>query len=192
MTRFNDGKCDPRGRFWCGGTDLFEGGWTDQASLYIVEDDEATEVSGGVGCSNGLAFSQDLRTAWYIDTARRRVDMIELTGKNRKPGSRRAAFEVPERDGYPDGMALDMDGNLWVAHWGAGFVACHRPDGEIIAKVEVPASKTSSCCFGGSDLRTLFVTTAAEGIPEDQEALAGCVFCARLPVMGAPVGRYAG
>ena len=192
LTRFNDGKCDPKGRFWCGGTELFEGGWHDRASLYLVEDDEATEVFDGVGCSNGLAFSVDCRKLWYIDTPRRRVDVIELAGKERRPGKRREAFEVPERDGYPDGMAMDADGNLWIAHWGAGYVACHRPDGEIVAKVVVPASKSSSCCFGGPDMRTLFVTTAAEDIPEEREPLAGSVFCARLPVAGAMVGRYAG
>lgn len=192
LTRFNDGKCDPMGRFWCGGTDLFEGGWRNQASLYIVERDKATEVFGGVGCSNGLAFSGDCRKLWYIDTARHRVDVIDLDGGGRRPGRRQTAFEVPERDGYPDGMSMDVDGNLWIAHWGAGYVACHRPDGEVIARVMVPASKASSCCFGGPDMRTLFITTAAEGIPEEQEPLAGSVFCARLPVAGAIVGRYAG
>jgi len=120
------------------------------------------------------------------------VDVIDLDGGERRPGRRQTAFEVPERDGYPDGMSMDVDGNLWIAHWGARYVACHRPDGEVIARVMVPASKASSCCFGGADMRTLFVTTAAEGIAKEREPLAGSVFCVRLPVAGAMVGRYAG
>lgn len=191
-TRFNDGKCDPLGRFWCGGTDLFEGGWTGRAKLYLVENDRAEAVVDGVGCSNGLAFTPGCDVAYYVDTALRRVDVLELSCGDRRPSGRRTAFQVPARDGLPDGMTIDSDGNLWLAHWGAGYVACHKPDGGMIAQVRVPASQASSCCFGGPDMRTLFITTAAEGIPTEREPLAGGVFCARLPVAGALSARYAG
>ena len=139
LTRFNDGKCDPLGRFWCGGTDLFEG-YHNLGKLYLVQGDRAETVLTGVACSNGLAFAPDCSRVWYIDTLRHRVDVIELEGEAHWPGQRRVAFEVPERDGLPDGMAMDVEGNLWIAHWGAGGVFCHRPDGEVIAKVAVPAS----------------------------------------------------
>jgi sugar lactone lactonase YvrE len=123
---------------------------------------------------------------FFIDTAACRVDVFDYDIETGKAEGRRPAFNV---EGMPDGMTIDDEGMLWVAIWGGGTVRRYDPKtGLILAEVEVPSRNTTSCCFGGEDMRTLYVTTSAE--EEQENPMAGCVFSARLPVAGAPTQRF--
>ena len=174
--RANDGKLDPAGRFWCGTSDEVEG--ICEGELYVLTPDgRCARLLSGLRCANGLAFRGD--TVYFIDSPSRcvmryRFDAETLTLHEGKP----VVFIDPAH-GLPDGMTMDEAGLLWVAHWGGGFVGCYDPaDGQLLARAEVPASQSSSCCFGGSDGRTLFITSAAIG--KDEEEHAGKVFAVRV------------
>jgi D-xylonolactonase len=91
-------------------------------------------------------------------------------------------------DGYPDGMAVDAEGCLWVAHWSGGCVSRFAADGRPLGRIEVPTENVTSCAFGGADMRTLFITTAG-GLGSVGEGIAGGVFMARTAVAGLPSGR---
>ena len=164
-TRMNDGKCDPLGRFWAGSI-----AWdkrTGAASLYRLEHDYAvTTVLRGVTISNGLAWP-DEATLYYIDTPTRGVDRFRITPEGRVV-DRTTVVRI--EDGQPDGMCIDDEGCLWVAVWGGSAVHRYAPDGTLLATAEVDAPQVSSCCLGGRDGRTLFVTTSCEGMDEAARA----------------------
>ena len=194
--RFNDGKCDAEGRFWAGTINLFPGE-SGLARLYCVMPDRSVHcVLDGVTNSNGLAFSADGRTLYYIDTPTRRVDAFDIL--NEPDGvpelkNRRTVVRIEEEDVWPDGMTIDAEGRLWIALWGTGKVGCYDPaTGAPLGEVRAPVRAVSSCCFGGDDLRTLYVTTAREGMLPGEANLAGDVYRARLPVSGAPSHRFRG
>ncbi|MFD9700097.1 SMP-30/gluconolactonase/LRE family protein [Lentzea sp. NPDC059081] len=182
-TRMNDGAADPRGRFWAGSMahDVTPGAGT----LYRLEGAEAVPVLTGVTISNGLAW----RTPdefFYIDTPTHRVDLMT-------PDGREPAFAIDPALGAPDGMSIDAEGALWVALWGGSAVVRFSRDGEVLARVDVPATQVSSCCFGGPDLTTLFVTTSQERFTPEQSAAephAGKLFAVDVDVAGLPVDRY--
>ena len=190
MTRFNDGKCDPQGRFWAGtadlyGLDQYRGG----VLCCLADDAHCSVLAEGFSCANGLAFAGD--TLYHIDSHRRRVDAYRVEEGPLCLADARVAFAIERAYGLPDGMTIDDEGMLWVAHWGGGFVGRYDPrTGALLARVNAPASQTSSCCFGGADMRTLFITSAAEGKPDEPHG--GNVFAVRLPVSGAGSPRYRG
>ena len=181
MVRANDGKCDPKGRFWCGTSDLVDG--ARQGGLYLLDEEGGCEqLLSGLECANGLAFDGD--TVYFIDSPRRRVDRYTFDEETLTLRDEQPAVEIDAKNGLPDGMTMDEEGMLWVAHWGGGFVGRYDPrTGRLLAKVETPASQTTSCCFGGSDGKTLFITSAAVG--KSGEPRGGNVFVARVPVAGA-------
>ncbi len=190
MTRFNDGKCDPQGRFWAGTADLYGIDEYRRGMLCCLTEDTRCDVlADGFSCANGLAFAGD--TLYHIDSHRHRVDAYRVRENPLRLTDARVAFAVPRESGLPDGMTLDEEGMLWVAHWFGGFVGRYDPaTGALLARVEAPASQTSSCCFGGADMRTLFITSASDGKPDEPHA--GNVFAVRLPVGGLPMPRYRG
>ena len=194
--RFNDGKCDPQGRFWAGTIHLFpeESGI---AALYcVLPDGRIRRVLDGVSNSNGLAFADGGQTLYYIDTPTRRVDAFDVeTGGDGFPilKNRRTVIRVPDDMGYPDGMTIDADGKLWIAHWGIGQVVCWDPRrGEALGLARVPVQAVSSCCFGGEDMKTLFITTAREDMAASEAERAGNIYSARLDVSGADSYRFMG
>lgn len=185
--RCNDGKCDPAGRLWIGtmGFGAPEGA----ASLYCVfPDGKVEEKLKGVTISNGLVWSPRKRFMYYNDTptnciARYRYD--NLKGDILFDG---IAVNIPEGTGSPDGMAIDADGNLWVAQWGGFGVYCYNPyTGELLTRIEVPAPNVASCAFGGPDLEWLYITTARAGLTDEQleeYPLSGSVFACKPGVQG--------
>lgn len=193
--RFNDGKCDPAGRFWVGTFDLLER--PHAGTLYRLDPDGRLHVVlRGITNSNGLAWSLDRTTMYYIDTPTRAVqafDYDHATGVIDRP---RVIIRFSEAGGWPDGMTLDAEGKLWVGLWGGGRVQRHDPaTGALLQTVTVPAPHTSSCAFGGPDLATLFITTARGGLsPEQLEEfpLSGDVFAAEPGVRGVPAYFYGG
>jgi sugar lactone lactonase YvrE len=166
LVRMNDGKCDPAGRFWAGTMDYEES--RPIASLYVY-DGTVRPVLDGVTISNGLAWSPDRQTMYYIDTPTKRVDVLDYDEKTGAVSGRRPFIEVD--GGHPDGMTLDDEGFLWVALWGGGAVRRYDPSGRPAGIVHLPVTNVSSCNFGGPGGTTLFITTSQQGLsPEQKEA----------------------
>lgn len=189
--RFNDAKCDPAGRLWAGTLALSEA--PELGTLYVVGPD-AVPIPRvpKVTISNGLAWSPDGETLYYIDSATRRVDAFDFDSTAASISNRRTVIRV--EDGLPDGMAIDHAGNLWVALWGGWKVACHDPrTGRRLAEVPLPVEAVTSCCFGNDD--ELWITTASRDLDAmglAAQPLASGVFRARVGIGGPAVVPFAG
>ncbi|MNR21440.1 L-arabinolactonase [compost metagenome] len=139
-------------------------------SLYVMEaDGQFRRVLTGISISNGLAWDDQRGLMYYIDTTTRGVDVMDYDVQSGSVGNRRRVFLFPEGAGDPDGMTIDREGMLWVAHWGGGCISRWNPrTGEQLAKVEVPAKNVTSCTFGGDLLDELYITTARDGMSEEE------------------------
>jgi sugar lactone lactonase YvrE len=194
-TRFNDGKCDPAGRFWCGSMDRQEE--SPVGTLYRMDPDlQVHIIEKNVTISNGMAWSPDGTVMYYIDSPTKTVfgyDYDIVTGNVR---GRRPVIVLGPHDGFPDGMTVDAEGMLWVAQWGAGCVGRWNPlTGQMVSRFEVPAMQTSACCFGGKELTDLYITTARKELTDEQlfhRPLSGCLFRLRTNVQGSPTFAFAG
>jgi sugar lactone lactonase YvrE len=189
--RFNDGKCDPAGRFWAG--TMADDQSPAAGALYrLGPDGRATLVLDGVTLSNGLAWSADGLTMYYIDSPTQRIDAFSFGPSTGEIRDRRAVVHIPPEVGVPDGMTIDADGGLWVALWGGGAV--HRyVDGRLDRVISLPVSQPTSCAFGGDNFEELFVTSASDGLSSEQrgaQPLAGAVFRVRPGVRGLPPATY--
>lgn len=186
--RFNDGKCDPAGRFWAGTmtNDSSPGG-----ALYRLDTDmSVTQVLTGITCSNGLTWSPDKKNMYYIDSSTREVwsfDYDEATGNI---SGQRTAVTISKAEGVPDGMTIDEEGMIWVAHWGGGIVSRWNPHtGDRLETIHVPVTQVTSCAFGGANLDTLYITTASVELNESDMAkypLAGSLFQIKTKTRGIP------
>ena len=188
--RMNDGGCDPQGRFFCGSMayDQAKG----RGSMYRLDaDGTSSVVFGGTTISNGLDWSPDGRTVYFNDTPTRRVDAFDFDAELGF-SNRRTLVEIPEGQGFPDGLTVDAEGCVWVALYAGAAVHRYRPDGTLDGVVDLPVTQVTACAFGGDDLGTLFITTTRENLPSDVQPQAGAVFCARPGVRGLPVNVYAG
>ncbi|OMD39062.1 SMP-30/gluconolactonase/LRE family protein [Paenibacillus odorifer] len=185
--RSNDAKCDRQGRLWVGTMSMdYE---PKAGGLYVLEPDgDCRQVLSGISISNGLAWDYARSRMYYIDTPTRQVDVFEYDEVAGKISNRRVAFQIPDATGSPDGMTIDSEGMLWVAHWGGGCVSRWDPNtGEQIGLVRVPAPFVTSCTFGGSDLTELYITTARTGLNEEEICKyphAGGLFMAKPGVSG--------
>jgi sugar lactone lactonase YvrE len=195
--RFNDGKCDPAGRFWAGTMAYDEANGAGKGSLYRLDPNGAvTVMERNVSISNGLAWDITRRRFYYIDSPTRTVaayDYDHATGAIR---NRRIAVQATPEDGWPDGMAIDVEGKLWVAHWGGSQVVRWDPDtGKAIARIATPISQPSACAFGGDRLDRLYITSARVGMAPaalTKEPLAGGLWVADPGVRGMPQTAFAG
>jgi sugar lactone lactonase YvrE len=193
-TRMNDGKCDRLGRFWCGSMryDARTGG----GCLYRLDSDGGpTMVLDGLTIPNGLAWSGDDRTLYFIDSPTQAIDAFAYDAMTGAITDRRRVITIDPSEGEPDGLTIDASGHLWVALWGGASVRRYSPDGRLDRVVPVPATNVTSCTFGGSLLDDLYITTALEGLPEAQRGLepgAGALFRYHAGVRGLPPDRYAG
>ena len=185
-TMMNDGKCDPAGRLWAGTKDA--NGSRPLGSLYRLGADRMPErMLTGLTVSNGLGWSPDGATMYFIDSPTQRVDVFQFDLDGGEIANRRTLVEIPDAWGLPDGMTVDADGFLWVAFWGGSAVRRFDPTGGVAAVVEFPVSQVTSCAFGGADLSDLYVTTARDSLSENQLAeqpLAGALFRLRPGVRG--------
>jgi len=166
--RFNDGKCDPAGRFWVGSLNLsFK---TGAASLYrVAEGGECKKMIDNVTVSNGIVWTSDHKTMYYNDSPTRCVKAYNFLEQTGEITNERVAVSIPESMGVPDGMTIDSEDKLWVAQWGGHRVGRWDPlTGKLIAEVLVPALNVSSCAFGGPDLDILYITSAKEGLSAEQ------------------------
>lgn len=192
--RFNDGKVGPDGAFYAGTLDWEE---TDPIGSLFRLDPSGTvsELVAGVTVSNGLDWAPDGSAMYYVDSPTRCVRQFSpLEGQERALTERGPAIEVAP-PGLPDGLTVDSDGCIWVALWGGWQVRRYRPDGTLLAVVEVPVAHVSSVAFGGEHLDELYITTARFGRAQRQlldEPHAGSVFCCRPGASGLPAYRFAG
>ncbi len=185
-TRFNDGKCDPAGRLWIGTMD--KNAKPHQGKLYRMDQGKLVAVLENISISNGLGWSPDQQTMYYIDTFEQAVYGFDFDGVSGEISQKRIVVTISDSMGSPDGMTVDSTGKLWIALWGGSGVACFDPQtGQLLGKIEVPALNVTSCEFGGPDLKTLLITTAREGLNEEQLAkypLSGKVFFVNTPFCG--------
>jgi D-xylonolactonase len=186
--RMNDAAVDRAGRIWAGTMDDCERQPT--GCLYRLDPSgHCTTHDTGYVVSNGPTFSPDHGTLYHTETTRRVIYRFALAA-NGTLGKREEFVAFPAEWGSPDGMATDIEGGIWVAHWGGGRLSRFLPDGGLDRVVELPVTQVTSCCFAGPNLERLFVTTASTGC--DDEPLAGCLFEVAPGVRGAPTYAYAG
>lgn len=192
--RANDGAVDPAGRFWAGTVAL--DGRPNAGALYRLDPDgEIVTILDSVTESNGLAWSPDGGTLYYVDSGevRPRIRSFDYDIDRGKIDRARELVMFGQSEGVPDGLVVDGDGCLWVAMWGGGEVRRFTALGEPLATLPLPVSQPSCPGFGGSDLGDLYVTTASLGLsPATREPEAGHLFRTRPGVKGLPAHRYAG
>jgi len=191
--RMNDGKVDSAGRCWAG-TLAFDRQPT--AALYRLDPGGVVHTMlTGVTTSNGLDWTGDGRVMYYIDTRTKAIDAFDFDLTSGGISNRRSIVRVPPDFGSPDGLTVDAEGGIWVAFWGGGAVRRFLPDGTLDRTIEMPVTHPTSCTFGGSDLRDLYITSAAKplGVAERaRQPLAGGVFRCRPGVQGRPANRFKG
>ena len=189
--RFNDAKVDPQGRFWAGTLAL--DGRTGQSRLYrICGDSSVTAVRDAVSVSNGLAWSPDGRTMYYIDSPTRVIQAFAFDLENGAISSPRVVIALSESDGWPDGCCMDVEGCLWVAHWGGGKITRWNPvSGQLVDTVRLPVANVTSCAFGGPRRDQLFVTTAVNPKSSTPEPEAGFVFRIDPGTVGPVLATFA-
>ncbi len=185
--RFNDGKCDPNGNLWVGSMPWEQGLPT--GNLYRVDPKgEAIMMKDSVSISNGIVWSSDAKTMYYIDSPTSKIMAFDFNPEDASISNERVAVHVSEEDGTPDGMAIDENDNLWVGLWNGDAIAQYDPrSGKMISKVEVPAHNVTACAFGGPDLDILYITTAfVDTSPEELETkpLSGSIFKVKPGVKG--------
>jgi sugar lactone lactonase YvrE len=192
--RFNDGRCDPQGRFWAG----YMNERRDAASaglLRLDPDFRLTPVLGGMTISNGLAWSPDGRTMYHTDTPTLAVDAYDFDAASGTPSNRRVFARFGDEADRPDGAAVDSEGCYWTALYRGGAVVRLSPAGDVLARFPVPAMCPTMCAFGGPDLRTLYVTSARQMRADDELARlpqSGGIFALDVAVPGRSEPAFAG
>lgn len=192
--RFNDGKCDPAGRFVAGSMDNLEKSAT--GTVYALGDDcKVSRLFGGYIVCNGPAFSPDGRILYFCDSAGRTILAFDYDPDSGNTGDSRVFARFSTQQGFPDGITVDSEGCLWCAHWGGWRVTRFRPDGSEDTVIEMPVPRPTSCVFGGRDLDRLYVTSARAGLDEKEilaAPLSGSLFCIPVETTGLPVSRFNG
>jgi sugar lactone lactonase YvrE len=199
--RFNDGRCDANGRLWVGtmpnnigadGAPLAITEYTGQ--IHVVGVPSTRTFDAGFGCPNGICWSPDGATLYVADSCDGWLYAYRFDGNGASISERRAFCKLNDL-GIPDGTAVDRDGFIWNARWGAGAVARISPEGRLDRVVRVPTVQPTACCFGGDDLRTLFVTSARFGLTREQLAeqpVSGGIFSISVDVAGLELAKFEG
>ena len=204
LNRCNDGRCDARGRFWVGTIDAACTETT--GALYCVSAQRQHHMLDVVmhvrshqpqmTVINGPTWTQDQRTMLLNDTTEGLIWAYDFDVDTGALSHRRVWLQFSPDDGLPDGMCTDAAGRIWIAHWGGGCVSCHAPHtGSELGRITLPVQRVTSCAFGGADLRTLFITTAREGLTPEAVAAqpqAGGLFAVRLSEPGCAPHLFAG
>lgn len=196
QNRFNDGKCDPAGRFWAGTMRIAE----DQkgaGSLYRLDPDLSVhKMWGNITVANGIAWSLDAKTMYYIDTPTRVVVAFQYDLATGAIANPREVVHTPRDAGFPDGMTIDAEGMLWVAYWDGWQVIRWDPaTGEALAAIKLPVARVTAPWFGGPNLDELYITSARTGLDEAvlaKQPHAGSIFRAKPGVRGLPAFEFTG
>ena len=198
--RLNDGKADVKGRLWIGSMCVADNGVegydTDfKCNLHRVDTDfNSTVVDPEIRLSNGMVWTEDQKTMYYIDSPTRLVYQYDFDVEKGLISNRRGCVTIPAEFGIGDGMDIDADGNLWIAHYTGWCVGKWDPrTGELLGKIELPVSRITSCAFGGENYDQLYIVTASTGADQDPKPQpeAGYVFVASgLGTKGKPFYRF--
>jgi sugar lactone lactonase YvrE len=191
--RFNDGKCDPRGRFWVGSIVLAAGNAAEgSASFWCIDQGELRHGFDGITVANGVGFSPSGDTMYAADRPGWRILAFDYDVRSGQVANPRTFARVPEGH-VPDGAAIDVEGNYWIALFRVGLIACFGTDGALRRVLRAPTSHPTMVTFGDRDMRTLFITTARDFLDADglsQEPLAGGIFSLEIGVEGLPDHAY--
>ncbi len=183
---FNDGKCDRAGRFWAGTKDRLE--QADIGSLYRLDaQGHCTEMAKGFTVTNGVAWSPDNTVFYVCNSPARIIYQYDFSITSGTLSHKRIFAHLPEDSGYPDGITVDSEGGVWNAHWDGWRVTRYLPNGKIDDVITMPVQRPTSCCFGGTELTTLYITSASTRMSAEelkQNPLAGCVFAVDVGVKG--------
>lgn len=181
--RFNDGKMGPDGAIWAGTMSMKEDPGAGSFYKYVPSTNSISPQFGGVTISNGLAWTADKKTLYYIDTPTMRVDAFDFDPEGGRLSNRRTVIRIPDGVGYPDGMTIDREGMLWIAMWaGWGVLRFNPISGGLMEKIHVPVECVSACCFAGPHMDQMIITTSSRDLtPEQkpQQPHAGSLFIAR-------------
>lgn len=190
--RCNDAKCDVRGRLWVGTMHVHAAAFA--GAFYRMQQGQVTKMLDHISVSNGLCWSPDNKTLYYIDSHEYAVRAYDVDLETGTLSNKRMVVKMTEQGVLPDGMCADEEGMLWVAMWGGGCINRYNPfTGAIMGKVHVGVPHVTNCVFGGANLQRLFITTAKEGLTEAELAvypLSGSLFYVDLPVKGLPGHVY--
>ena len=191
QTQFNDGKVDPAGRLWAGTLgDPF------QNSLYRLDPDLSVHcMETGVDISNGIGWSPDHRTMYFTDSTPAIIYAYDYDLPTGSIANRRVFVNHSDRQGVPDGLAVDTDGFVWSAVWDGWCVERYDPDGKLERVIQLPAQFPTSVAFGGPNLEDLYITSAAMEIPpasRPDAPMAGGLFRVKGLARGLPIAQFAG
>jgi sugar lactone lactonase YvrE len=185
-TRFNDVIADPAGRVFCGTMPAPDR----LGRLYRIDlDGTLTRLLDGIGCSNGMGFTHDLRQMYYTDSPKHEIYLFDYDQTTGAISNQRVFVRTPADEGVPDGLTVDAQGYIWSARWDGGCLVRYKPDGSEERRIEFPAKKVSSLTFGGPDYKDIYVTTAGGDNRAEEGAGAGALFRLRLGIQGVPEFR---
>lgn len=159
----NDCAADPLGRVYSGSWRLDENGHSAPSYLFRIDTDGSVHIADeGISFSNGLAFSPDEKTLYFADTVARCIYAYDWRPSDGALSNRRILTRIDRSEGLPDGLTVDAEGFLWCAHWFGGCITRYDPEGKRERRIDLPASQTSSLCFGGPELDEIYITSAAK------------------------------
>ena len=193
--RFNDGKCDPGGRFWAG-TMAYED-HSDQGSVYRMDTDHSVhKMIENIGVSNGIIWNLDAKTMYYTDSLDYAIRAYDYDVGTGGISNERISIDFPQEMGIADGFTIDEEGMLWVAHFGSSRVRRWNPDtAAVLVEIELPTASITACAFGGPNLDQLYITCATLGMSDAEKAQqphAGGLFVAEVGVRGLPSDKFGG
>lgn len=193
VVRANDGRVNPAGGLWIGTMALRDPGTNGLGKLYQVRAGEVTELLSGIHIPNATCFSPDGRTAYFTDFVTKTINKVATDPDTGLPVGEWSEYARVEGKGGPDGAVVDSEGFMWNAEWGNSRVVRRDLNGRIVQEVKVPVSRCTCPSFGGKDLKTLYITSAREGLTAAElvdEPLAGGVFAVELDVPGMPESLF--
>ncbi|MEM6718687.1 MAG: SMP-30/gluconolactonase/LRE family protein [Bacteroidota bacterium] len=186
-TRLNDGKCDPNGNLWVGSMDYSQ--TNPGGNLHKVDaEGNVTKMLGNITISNGIVWSKDHKTMYYIDTPTTHVKAYDFDETTSTISNERIVVTIPTEVGSPDGMAIDENDTLWIGLWNGDYIVNYDPKtGKLIQKIKVPAHNVTACAFGGENLDELYITTSNLDMTKEEQTNypnAGSIFKIKLNTKG--------
>ncbi len=193
--RFNDGKVSPDGRFWAGTMDEEQLKRPTGALYRLDPDGSCHKMVEDLIVSNGLAWTADGRTMYHSDSKGKVIYAYDYDTTSGAIANRRVIAQPNEDVGRPDGAAVDVEGYYWSAGISAGVLNRWAPDGRLDRQISLPCVAPTCPCFGGPDMKTIFITSLSHDLPTEKLAakpLSGGIFALEVETLGVPVAKFKG